>query len=310
MRRFIRDYLLENWNLKITALLLALIVWLFVRGEPGPERVVLVPLEVLVSHHMEITGDRPSMIEITMRGAAFSGAVFGQTLPTCTIDLQSASEGSHVVPLTLDNIKVPKGLGVEIVRVNPPRVTIVLERTISKRVPVVVPIQGEPAKGYEIYGKSSTPSSIIVTGPRTHIEALNEIATDAIAISEEKQSTRFFLNLTLKDGSIRTSVSQIQVDIHIGPRRKSATVSHVPVLIKDETFVAVPRQLSVQVFAPPDLIRDLTPADFHAEVNVEAMDTTKLPAKAKPQVQLLNSFNEAVIIQNILPPEVLVQRKK
>jgi hypothetical protein len=128
MKRFIREYLRENWNLKITALLLALIVWLFVRGEPGPERVVLIPLEVQVSHHMEIIGERPSMIEITMRGAAFSGVLFGQALPACAIDLQGAGEGAHTVALTPDLIKVPKGSGIEVLRVNPARVTIVLKR--------------------------------------------------------------------------------------------------------------------------------------------------------------------------------------
>jgi YbbR domain-containing protein len=219
MRRFIQEYLRENWKLKITALVLALIVWLFVRGEPGPERVVRIPLEVQVSHQMEITGERPSMIEITMRGAAFSGALFGQSLPTCTIDLQGAGEGTHAVPLTIDRIKVPKGSGIEIVRVNPARVTIVLERTLSKEVPIVMPIRGEIPPGFAIYGKSSKPSSIIITGPRSHIEPIHEIATEAIAINGEKQSTRFFLNLTLKDNAIRTTVSQIQVDINIGPRR-------------------------------------------------------------------------------------------
>jgi hypothetical protein len=132
MKRFVREYLLENWNLKITAILLALIVWLFVRGEPGPERVVRIPLEVQVPHQMEITGERPSMIEITMRGTAFSGALFGQILPTCTIDLQNAGEGAHVVALTLDLIKVPKGSGFEIMRVNPKSVTVVLKRIPAK----------------------------------------------------------------------------------------------------------------------------------------------------------------------------------
>jgi hypothetical protein len=128
MKRFIREYLLENWNLKLIAILLAFIIWLFVRGEPGPERVVRIPLEVQVSHLMEITDEQPSMIEITMRRAVFSGALFGQTLPTCTIDLQGAGEGAHVVDLTLDSIRVPTGLGIEILRVNPARVTITLKR--------------------------------------------------------------------------------------------------------------------------------------------------------------------------------------
>jgi YbbR domain-containing protein len=130
MKRFIRECLRGNWNLKIIALILALIVWLFVRGESGPERIVRIPLEVQISHNMEITREDPSMIEVTMRGTAFSGALFGQTIPTCIIDLRSFGEGAHAVALTLDNIKVPSGI--EIIRVNPTRVRIVLKRAPEK----------------------------------------------------------------------------------------------------------------------------------------------------------------------------------
>ena len=62
MKRFFKEYFLENWTLKATALLLALILWLFVRGEPGAERVVAIPLEVRISHQMEITNERPATI--------------------------------------------------------------------------------------------------------------------------------------------------------------------------------------------------------------------------------------------------------
>jgi YbbR domain-containing protein len=309
MKRFIREYLLENWNLKVTALLLALIIWLFVRGEPGPEKVVRIPLEVQVSHNMEITGERPSMIEITMRGAASSGSLFGQVLPTCTIDLQNAGEGVQAVTLTPDSINIPKGSGVEVVRVNPTRITIVLERTASREVPIVVPIRGEPPQGFELYGKSAKPSSIVITGPRTHIEAIKEIATESISVNGQKESTRHFLNLNLKDNAVRTSVSQIQVDISIGPPRKLFTIAQVPVATNDAAYAAVPKQISIQVFAPGS-IGTLTSADFNAQVKIEALDASNLPVKAKPLVRLLNNLNSYVTIKDFQPPEVLVYRRK
>jgi YbbR domain-containing protein len=158
MKRLIQEYLLENWSLKLTAILLSLILWLFVRGEPGPERVVAVPLEVQVPRHMEIINERPTSIEVTMRGAAFSNMWFSQPLPTCIIDLQGSQEGEHTINLTPDNVKIPKGSGIEILQVNPARVTLVLEKTISKEVPLSVPVRGEPARGFEIYGRSSKPA--------------------------------------------------------------------------------------------------------------------------------------------------------
>jgi len=56
--------------------------------------------------------------------------------------------GEKIISLTLQNVQVP--FGAEVVRVNPSRVRFSLERTISKLVPVVPTIQGQPAEGYEL----------------------------------------------------------------------------------------------------------------------------------------------------------------
>lgn len=218
MKRFIREYVLENWTLKATALLLALLLWLFVRGEPGPERVVTIPLEVQLPSQMEIVNDRITTVEVTMRGANLSGKWFNTPLPTCVIDLQKAREGEHPVTLTRDNIRVPKGSGIEILQVNPARVVLVLERTVSKDVPVVVPLRGEVPQGFEILSQTQNPTRLTVTGPRSRIESIAEISTEAIELSGQKQSARFFVNLNLKNNAIRTSwVDPVQVDIDIGP---------------------------------------------------------------------------------------------
>ena len=49
-------------------------------------------------------------VEVTMRGAAFSTMWFSQPLPACVVDLQGPEEGEHVVALTPDNVRIPKGI--------------------------------------------------------------------------------------------------------------------------------------------------------------------------------------------------------
>jgi YbbR domain-containing protein len=221
MKRFIKEFFLENWSLKITALLLALILWLFIRGEPSPSSVVRIPIQVQLPSQMEVTSERPTMIEVTMRGAAFSNVWFGRPLPNCIVNLQDAKEGEHTVQLNTDNIQVPKGAGIEVLQVNPTRALIVLQQTISKLVPISAPIRGEPARGFEIYGKQLKPSSIIITGPRSHIEPVREILTEVISLRDQNQSSRFFVGFNIKDSFIRTSLNNpVQVDVQIGPRRR------------------------------------------------------------------------------------------
>jgi YbbR domain-containing protein len=223
MKGLIQEYLLQNWTLKVTAILLAFILWLFVRGEPGPERVVPgVPLEVQVPRQMEITNKRPTSVEVTMRGTAFSDLWLSHPIPTtCMIDLSEAKEGEHVVTLTPENVKTPKGSGIEVTRVNPARVNLVLEATVSKEVSITVPVRGEPSHGFEIYGRSSKPSTVIITGPRSHIDPVREISTEVVSIKEQKQPVRVFVGLDIKDNSVRTSLANpVQVDIPIGPHLK------------------------------------------------------------------------------------------
>ncbi|MBN1570290.1 MAG: YbbR-like domain-containing protein [Acidobacteria bacterium] len=227
MKRFIKAYILENWNLKATALLLALILWLFARGESGTERVVTIPLEVQVPSQMEIVGERLTTIEVTMRSPALSAQWFDVPLPTCVVDLQKAQEGEHIVILTPDNVRIPKGSRIEILQVNPTRVVLELERTVSKEIPIIVPLQGKLPEGLELYGKSQNPTSLTVTGPRSLIESLKEVATDPIPLKEQAQSARFFVNLRLKNNAIRTSwINPIQIDLQIGPEQKNSQEEH------------------------------------------------------------------------------------
>ncbi len=221
MKRFIKEFLLENWSLKTTALLLSLILWLFVRGEPGPESVVRVPIQVQLPSRMEIINERPTMVEVTMRGAVFSNRWFGQPLPNCIINLQSVKEGEHIVGLNTDNIQVPKGSGIEVLQVNPAKVHITLQQTLSKVVPITVPIQGKPARGFEVYGKQIKPSFITITGPRKHIEPVHQVSTEVVSINDQKQSGHFLVGFNIKDNFVRpTPNNPVHVDIQIGPHRQ------------------------------------------------------------------------------------------
>ncbi len=311
MKRSIKEILLENWSLKTTALLLSLVLWLFVRGEPGPERVVAVPLEVQLPRHMETTNERPSTVEVTMRGAAFTNMWFSQPLPNCIIDLQGNKEGEHVIKLSPENVRVPKGSGIEVLHVNPSRVSIVLEQTISKEVPIAVPVQGEPARGYEIYAKTIKPSFVIVSGPRSHIEPFTAALTETVSLRELKQSERFYVNLNLKDNFVRTSLNNpVQADFQIGPRRRLFTISRAPVVVDNPAYTTAPRNVSIQVNAPENMIGGILSSDFRVAIDAKTLSGADLPVRVKPEIHFVKNWNGLVSIKGVKPSEVVVQLKK
>jgi len=302
MKRFLREVILKNWHLKATAILLTLILWLFVHGEPGTERVVAVPLEVLIPKQMEITSERPATIDVTMRGNI-------QPLPTCIVDLQEASEGEHTVILNPDNVRIPQGSRIQVLHLNPAQIAIKLEQTLSKQVDIVVPIQGEVPKGFEIYRKSSQPEKMVISGPRSQIESLEELSTEAISIAGLKQTTSFFVRLSLGNRPIRpASTDPVQMDIRVGPRRSRHAVKQIPIIFEESIYAVSPKAVSVRVLAPPEVIEDLIPEIFTVTIDPEVLKTLKLPAKVAPIIGLPDSYADRVDIEGSQPSEVTVSR--
>jgi len=313
MKRFLRKLFLDNWLPKTTSLLLAVVLWLFVHGGAQPERVVAVPLEVRVPRQMEIVSQRPPTVEVTLRGATVSGTWFNQVAANCVVDLQNAPEGEHIVALTQSNIKMSQGAGIEILQINPAHLTIVLEPTVSKEVPIVTPVTDAPPPGYEVYSKYSRPASVIITGARSRITPITEVETMPVSLDGRREPERFFMNLNLPDPSIRTSVSvenPVQVQVNIGRTRLLHTVAGVPVTVDGENYTIAPKQVAVQILAPPEFVERATAANFRAAIRYGAFDAAQLPAKAKPVVQILNDPSGAAVIKAIQPPEIQVQKKR
>jgi hypothetical protein len=72
----------------------------------------------------------------------------------------------------------------------------------------------------------------------------------------------------------------------------------------------VPKQVTVQIFAPPNFIERATTDNFRAVVRPGVIDAAKLPIAAKPVVQILNDTSGAAVVKAILPPEIQIQRKR
>ena len=196
MKRFLNRFVSGDWPLKAASLFIALTLWIFVRGDPGHERVISVQLEVRKPQQMEIISHLPASVEVTLRGSSVSNAWFSQLPPTCIVDLQNASEGEHVVTLTHENIRISQR-GMEILSIAPARLTVSLETTVSKGVPIVALIDEGPPQGFEIYNQSTLPSSIVITGARSRVASVTEVETMPISLQEQRKPGRFFVNLNL-----------------------------------------------------------------------------------------------------------------
>lgn len=306
----LRSMLLENWAIKLTSVVLAFFLWLAVRGDRNVERIISVALEIQVPRDMEITNERPSFVEVTVRGAPANIGYGLSGPPAYTINLQTAGEGVHEIPLSPGNVRFPATSGLEVVRITPPRITLVLERTITAEVPVVRPeLRGEPAPGFDVYRTSYWPSQIRISGPRSRVVRTKQVYAAPISIAGLSQSLRTFTNLVIDDHTIRPSpAGPIEVIVEVGVHREVKTIAGIPVLPESDTLRVTPSHVSVEVLVPVTFKERLTPENFSAEVPAGILAPSAREARVKPEVRLVNSPDPAIAIARVHPAEVIVRR--
>jgi YbbR domain-containing protein len=305
---FTKDVLLRNWAIKLTSVFLAFLLWLAVRGEPPAERVITVPLEIIIPADMQITGERPGNVEVTLRGSANS-MWFGQPFPSCRVDLGDATEGEHEIPLTVADVRVPAASGIQVLSVRPARIKLTLEKTISRVVPIRV-VRGEPPLDLEVYSVKVAPPQVTITGPRSHVDKLRQIPTENISLSGQRESIRTYARLDIPDATVHAvPAGPVQVSIQLGVRRQLQTVRYVRVVPDNPSVAVVPSRISLRVLAPVSLERKLTAADFEATVSTAGLGPAEQSLRVKPEVKPLGTPIPGLAIMEITPPEVTIRRE-
>ena len=213
-----RGWIFNNWFLKIASLFLAGLLWAAVSNEASSEIGLEVPVEYRnIPQFMEITGDMTNTVQVRLRGSSnVIKNITARDIAT-TIDLNKMKAGEKIVALSPQNVEAP--FGAEVVRVNPSSVRFTLERTLTKTVPIVPTLLGQPADGYEVGGVLVRPNTVAVEGPESRVNTLSSIATVPIRLEKRQSALEIAADLDIPDPPIRLQRPS-PVNIKIDSRRK------------------------------------------------------------------------------------------
>ena len=200
--RSLKHWITYNWHLKLISLGLATMLWMMVATEASSELGMEVPLEYRnIPARMEITGDTTNSVQVRLRGSPNVVRDISAKNVSTTIDLSNMRPGEKILPLSPQNVQAP--FGAEVIRVNPSSVRFNLERTLTKTVPVVPTILGQPADGFEIGAVRVNPSKVEIEGPESRINTLTSIATIPIRLDRRQTQIGQTADLDIPDAQIR-----------------------------------------------------------------------------------------------------------
>jgi YbbR domain-containing protein len=219
----------RHLGLKVLAITLAIVLWLTVAGEHVVERTLRVPLEFRnIPTALEIVGNTPDNVDVRVRGssALLSRLQTGDIV--AVLDLGAARAGSRLFHIRNDEVRAP--FGVEISQVVPATLSIDLEKSATRTVPVIPAVEGEPAPGFVVGRVSSEPATVDIIGPETHVRQLAEATTEPVSVSGARSRVRDVVTVGVTDSSVRLVQPQVATVLaEVWPAPVEREVPDVPV---------------------------------------------------------------------------------
>ncbi len=202
----------------LVALGLAFGLWFFVADQQSAEILAPAALELRnVPPGLEIVDQSVQRVDVRLRGA--SGLLRDAPLQglRAQLDLTDGTPGERTWFLGAEAVKAPSG--VQVMRVDPPRVVLRLDRTLTNTVRVSPRVLGEPAAGFEIHRIVIAPAALAVEGPESLLRDLEQITTEPISAQglREPYSQRVQIEL---DPSLRPAVRYVELRLQIGEERE------------------------------------------------------------------------------------------
>ncbi|MDC7126402.1 MAG: CdaR family protein [Spirochaetales bacterium] len=194
------DLVTRNWPAKIISVAFAILLFLFYRAASLEERFFSVPLDIRINESYAIASEVPSSVKVMLRGSEES--VF--TILENDIDVyadfteHSSEEQFRSV---LKYSKRGSALNIEDleIKIDPPEITLELEKRISRSVKIQPVLAGYPDKGYELDQYILSTEEAVVEGPASHVEQLENIETEVINLDGRQKDFYVRVKLNVQD---------------------------------------------------------------------------------------------------------------
>jgi YbbR domain-containing protein len=293
----------RHLGLKFLSVAVALGLWFIVAGDPTVERSLHVPLERTGwPDNLELVESPPDSVDVRVRGASGLLGTLSAGSVIAMVDLSQAKEGKNYVYLTPSQVRAP--FGVEVVEVVPATVPLRFEKSMTKTVPVVPAVEGEPAPGYTRGAVSVEPAMVEVTGPESALRRLKEAATEPVSISGRRSQIRQVVTIGMPDSSVRlTAPVNATITISIEPTPVDRLVKSVPVGVRNVgrglSAQVVPAAIDVETRGPKDVVERLRRDAISAFVDVAGKGPGRynFPVRVEPAQDFVVIGTEPAVVQ-------------
>ncbi|SFR05216.1 CdaR family protein [Desulfoscipio geothermicus] len=159
-------------SLKIIAVLLAVLLWVYVTNEQNPvtNQIYSIPLTLQDEPAGYVVNGVPRMVSIRVKAPRSIISTLGKEDFRARLSLFGITAGDQELA-----VQVTAPPGVDVLQVIPETVRVQADKIVNKNVPVVAHLKGNPAEGLQPGAAVLKPPVVAVQGPSKVLEKINQL---------------------------------------------------------------------------------------------------------------------------------------
>jgi YbbR domain-containing protein len=266
---WLHEIFLEDWTLKLIALIISVGLWFAVTGQRKPTTIRLrnVQLDFQLPNDMEVSNEPRRDIDITVSGSSSALENLNRRELVARVDVSGYRPGDRVVQLTDKIIDLPSGI--KVVKIEPNTVPLRLEPSVEREVEVEARREGNLPDGLELYSVTVTPARVRVRGPASRINTLQKAMTETIPLEGRRESFGIpQVAIDIPDQKLTVIDPVVNVRLEIGEQRIEKSFAGISVLTNNGSSVR-PAQASVTLYGPKSVIEQLHPENVQLVLEVD-----------------------------------------
>lgn len=179
----IRSAFTRDLGLKLLALALAILAWMYSHGEQTREATFVTPVEYLFPPELVLLNDDPLPEQVVIVASGTRAALSRtREMPLrYVVDLEQAMAGTTEYSFRQPPSGFPERLRIS--TVSPAMIRVRFDEQARRTVPVELRVRGELPAGFVETSRSVQPEEVTLVGARSELEALDSIATTPLRIN-------------------------------------------------------------------------------------------------------------------------------
>ena len=282
----IRQAVVTNWPIKLTALALATVLWAALLAERPATHLGPVRLDVQTAANRVLAKEIPQ-VQVLVGGAVRELRKLYTDPPVINkIVPDSITESTLTIDLLLQDVILPHNADVTLQDIMPRRVVVTLDDLHRRSVPIISRVNIETASGFVFLGLHVLPESVSVIGPEAQVNRISNVYTVALDLENVRRTVRRAVAIdTTAFGVVQLSQPEVEIEALID-RITQRTIGGVPVVVDGGVWESEPATVQVTVRGPASRLATLNRDSLLVTATVATVKGEILALSVRPPTGL------------------------